>query len=87
MSSVQFERVLKSAKLSPNDRKWFAKWLDGYRKSCQAGRNDRVPVDRELLVAFLRDQKAKGRKAWQRLQIVRAITGGFERGGSRSSAG
>jgi integron integrase len=32
-----------------------------------------VPVDRELLISFLREHKAKGRRAWQRLQIVRAV--------------
>ena len=37
------------------------------------GSNDRVPVQRDSLIALLRQQKAKGRKAWQRLQIVKAV--------------
>jgi len=73
MSSAKFASVLKSAKLRQNDRIWFARWVDAYRKSCGVGPNDRIPVQRDSVIAMLREQKAKGRKAWQRLQIVKAI--------------
>jgi len=52
---------------------WFARWVDAYRKSCGVGTNDRIPVQRDSLIAFFRGQKEKGRKAWQRLQSVRAV--------------
>ena len=73
MSSAKFTSVLKSAKLRENDRIWFGRWVDGYRKSCGVGPNARVPVQRDSVIAMLRGQKAKGGEAWQRLQIVKAI--------------
>jgi hypothetical protein len=73
MSYQTFLSVLKSARLHRDDRTWFARWLDAYRKSCGVGANERVPVERERLIAFLKDEKARGRWAWQRLQIVQAI--------------
>ena len=71
MSLAQFERVLKSAGLRSNDRIWFERWMDGYRRFCRADRSERIPLDRDSLVAFLLEQKARGRKVWQRLQIVK----------------
>jgi len=73
MSSAKFASILKSAKLRENDRIWFARWVDAYRKSCHVGPNDPFPVQRDSVIALLRQQKAKGRKAWQRLQIVKAV--------------
>jgi len=72
MSIAKFASLLKSAKLRKNNRIWFARWVDAYRRSCRVGPNDPIPVQRESVIAFLRGQKAKGRKAWQRLQIVKA---------------
>ena len=72
MSLAQFERVLKSAGLRSNDRIRFERWMDGYRRFCRADRSERIPLDRDSLVAFLLEQKARGRKVWQRLQIVKA---------------
>ena len=73
MASVKFSTVLKSAKLHANDRTWFARWLDAYRKSCGVKPNEAIPVGRDSLIAFLRQQRSKGRKAWQRLQIVKPV--------------
>jgi len=73
MSIAKFGPVLKSAKLRENDRIWFARWVEAYRRSCGVGRNDPIPVQRDSLIALLRGQKGKGRKAWQRLQIVKAV--------------
>jgi len=73
MSSAKFASLLKSAKLRKNDRIWFARWVDAYRESCGVGPNDRIPVERDAVIAMLRQQKSKGRKAWQRLQMVRAV--------------
>ena len=73
MSSAKFASVLKSSKLRENDRIWFGRWVGVYRKRGGFGPNDRIPVDRDSVIAMLREQKAKGRKAWQRLQIVKAI--------------
>ena len=72
MSIAKFASLLESAKLRKNNRIWFARWVDAYRRSCRVGPNDPIPVQRESVIAFLRGQKAKGRKAWQRLQIVKA---------------
>ena len=64
MSCARFASVLKSDTLRKNDRMWFLRWLDAYRNSCGVGPNAPVPVNRELLIAFLRQQKAKaGRRS------------------------
>lgn len=73
MSYQKLASRLKAAKLRPNDRIWFARWVDGYRRFCRVGLNDSIPVSRESVIAFLQQQKAGGREAWQRLQMVKAI--------------
>lgn len=73
MSFVRMKAVLKSARLHPDDRIWFARWVDAYRKSCGIPANVPIPVDRDRLITFLRHQKSNGRKTWQRLQIVKAV--------------
>ncbi|MGM0485269.1 MAG: hypothetical protein ACQESR_00710 [Planctomycetota bacterium] len=37
------------------------------------GPNDSIPINRESVIGFLRQQKAGGKQAWQRLQMVKAI--------------
>jgi len=73
MSYQELTSRLKSAKLPPNDRIWFGRWVDAYRRFCRVGRNDSISISRESVIAFLRQQKAGGREAWQRLQMVKAI--------------
>jgi hypothetical protein len=73
MSYQKAVSVLKSAKLPPSDRVWFGRWIDGYRQFLDAGRGDWLSVSRESVIGFLRQQKAKGRQAWQRLQMVKAL--------------
>ncbi len=73
MSSARFAAVLKSAKVRPTDRIWFARWVDAYRRFRGVGPNNSILVDRDSLIAFLRCEKDKGRKPWQRLQIVKAV--------------
>jgi hypothetical protein len=34
---------------------------------------DLIPISRESVIAFLQQQKARGRQAWQRLQMVKAL--------------
>jgi len=73
MSYRKLSSILKLAKLRPNDRMWFGRWVDGYRRFCGAGPNDLLDVGRASVIGFLRQQKAQGRQAWQRLQMIRAI--------------
>ncbi|MFO7906816.1 MAG: site-specific integrase, partial [Pirellulaceae bacterium] len=73
MSYQKLTSMLKSAKPRPNDRLWFGRWVDGYRRFCRVGPNDSIPINRESVIGFLRQQKAGGKQAWQRLQMVKAI--------------
>ena len=73
MSGAKLTLRLKSASLRENDRLWFGRWVGAYRKSCGVGPHDMIPVERDSVIGFLQQQKTKGRKAWQRLQILRAI--------------
>ena len=59
--------------MSSNDRVWFGRWVDRYRRHCCVQPNDPIPISRESVIAFLQQQKALGRQAWQRLQIVKAL--------------
>jgi len=47
--------------------------MEGYRRFCRVGPNDSIPISRESVIGFLRQQKSSGRQAWQRLQMVKAI--------------
>lgn len=73
MSVVKLEKVVETASLPPKDRKWFVHWVAAYAKFCRVGKNGLLPVDVERVIAFLQAQKQRGRVAWQRLQVVRAI--------------
>lgn len=73
MSYKKLTSVLKSAKLRHNDQVWFGRWVEGYRRFCRVGPNDSIPIRRDSVIGFLRQQKASGKQAWQRLQMVKAI--------------
>jgi len=73
MTVAKFASAVESARLCENDRIRFVQWVDTYRTSCRFGSHERIPVDRESLITFLRGQKSAGRKTWQRLQIVKAV--------------
>jgi len=63
--------ILKSAKLQSADRIWFGRWVDEYRRFCAVGPRESIPISRDRVIGFLRQQKAAGKKAWQRLQMVK----------------
>lgn len=73
MSYKKLKHLLDSSKLPIQDRVWFARWVDRYRRYCRVQPNDPVPISRESVIAFLQQQKARGRQAWQRLQMVKAL--------------
>ncbi|MDP6467761.1 MAG: integron integrase [Pirellulaceae bacterium] len=73
MSVAKFGVVLKAARLSKNDRTWFSRWIEWYGQFCGTDYRQPIPVERERVIRFLQCQKSNGRKAWQRLQAVRAI--------------
>jgi hypothetical protein len=73
MSYKKFKHLLDSSNLPSQDRVWFARWVDRYRRYCRVQPNDPVAISRESVIAFLQQQKARGRQAWQRLQMVKAL--------------
>jgi len=73
MSYKKLTSMLKSVQLRANDRIWYGRWVDEYRRFCRVTPNDPIRINRDWVIGFLRKQKAKGRQAWQRLQIVKAI--------------
>ena len=56
------------------EAKWFEYWIRGYRRFLRVGPPSRLPVDQDNVIAFLRSLRDQGRKAWQRLQALRAIS-------------
>ena len=73
MSYKKLTSMLKSVQLRANDRIWFGRWVDEYRRFCRVGPHDAIPISQDWVIGFLRNEKAKGRQAWQRLQMVKAI--------------
>jgi len=73
MSYEKLKHLLESSNLPSQDRVWFARWVDRYRRYCRVPPDDPVPISRQLVIAFLQPQKARGRQAWQRLQMVKAF--------------
>lgn len=73
MSVQEMYKAVRRGKLTEADRTWFSRWLVRYAGFRQAERDPVVPVSRDSLIAFLKVQKARGVKAWQRQQAVRAI--------------
>src|SRR5687767_2458408 len=73
MSLEHASAALKAGQLADHDRIWFPKWLARFAawNRCQPG--TRLPVQQDLLIAFLRSIKSQGKPAWQRLQAVRAL--------------
>lgn len=43
------------------------------RRFCGVGPNDSIPISRDRVIGFPRKEKAKGRQAWQHLQMVKAV--------------
>ena len=73
MSLEKFEKVLAAGRYSQADRTWFPRWFLRFREFlCD---NELIPgdVDRSIVIRFLRQVKAQGTPAWQRLQAVQAI--------------
>jgi len=73
MSYKKLKSLLESSKLPAQDRIWFGRWIDRYRGYCRVQPHDPIPISRELVIEFLQQQKARGRQAWQRLQMVKAL--------------
>ncbi len=63
MSYNKLKHPLASSNLPSQDRVWFARWVDRYRRYCRVQPNDPVPTSRESVIAFLQQQKASGRQA------------------------
>jgi len=53
MSRQKLMSGLKSARLRPNDRTWFGRWVDGYRRFCDVGARDAISNTRDRVIGFL----------------------------------
>jgi hypothetical protein len=80
MSLDQFRQSLALMKLPPNETEWFPKWLSAYASDPQVkpriGPGDKmgdIPVERDLVIGFLRGLRDNQIPAWRRLQATRAI--------------
>lgn len=73
MSLSEFTRRLDRFGVSQAERKWFPKWLEGYAQHWHIDREQRMPVQDELVIGFLRSLRDNRIAAWRRLQAARAI--------------
>jgi integron integrase len=72
----QFQKCMAVGQFSDNDRKWFPRWFDSYVQFVGdplAVDGVAVPMNMDLVVNFLKSLRARGVKAWQRLQAVAAL--------------
>lgn len=64
--------------LSENELTWYPKWVDGYaafhslRQIWEQGAGE-LPLDRDLVIAYLRSLRDSGIAAWRRHQAARAL--------------
>ncbi|MCA9221876.1 MAG: integron integrase, partial [Planctomycetales bacterium] len=73
MSVKQMQAVVKRARLGEADRQWFPKLVREYASSTRQPVHQPIAIERDRVVKYLQQIKARGRLAWQRLQAVRAI--------------
>ena len=73
MSIERAKKAIQGAGLRENDRKWFPQWLARYAAWAKISAHQDLPVNRDVLIGFLRSIKAQGKPTWQRLQVMRAV--------------
>ena len=69
MSVQRFRERLAATSVRRSDRNWFPRWAGRYLASL----DDSESISEANVVAFLQSLRDSGKKAWQRLQAVRAI--------------
>ncbi|MEL6109460.1 MAG: site-specific integrase [Planctomycetota bacterium] len=78
MSADRFRQALALMNLSERELIWYPKWVDGYaafhsvREVWEHGIGE-LPLDQELVVAYLRSLRDSGIAAWRRHQAARAL--------------
>lgn len=73
MSIQQFLVAVKAEKLSEGDAKWFPRWVDRYAQWTSQKGADKIAIRTESLIELLRQLRDSGKKAFVRLQVVRAL--------------
>ncbi len=78
MSADRFRQALALMNLSEKERIWYPNWLQGYAGFHRASDaweqgNRELPLDRDLLIAYLRSLHDSGIPAWRRHQAARAL--------------
>lgn len=77
MSLDRYQQSLALMKLPPNEILGFPKWLIAYAGDTQVkpriGPGGEIPVERDLVIGFLRSLRDNQVQAWRRLQATRAI--------------
>jgi len=73
VSIQQFLVAVKAEKLSEGDAKWFPRWVDRYAQWTSQKGADKIVIRTESLIELLRQLRDSGKKAFMRLQVVRAL--------------
>ena len=73
MSVYEFSRFLVRADVGEKGQKWFPGWVGKYADFLKKSRSDRLAVDRQTVIEFLRSLRDTSVPAWQRLQAASAI--------------
>ncbi len=77
MSLDNYRQSLAVMNLRPNELQWFPKWLGAYAEDKQVkpriAPGGELPIDRDLVIGFLKRLRDNHVQAWRRLQAARAI--------------
>ena len=77
MSLDRYRQSLVILNLRPNEIEWFPKWLEAYASNRlikgRIATGGDIPVERDLVIGFLRNLRDHQVQAWRRLQAARAI--------------
>ena len=75
--SKEYAKCLAIGQVREDDRKWYPRWFGSYvafhRLQYSKHPVERMPMNMEMVVAFLQSLRDRSVKAWQRLQAVEAL--------------
>lgn len=73
MSLQHMEQVVRDQGLSAGDARWFPHWLSQYARWTRQSLDTRITVNESQLIRFLQTLRDRGKPAFVRLQVVRAL--------------
>ncbi|MGI9473609.1 MAG: integron integrase [Rubripirellula sp.] len=73
MSLAEFTRRIQRSDLRDADQSWLPKWMSGYIDHHRFDDSQRIPIEKNLVLSFLRSLRDSNLPAWRRLQAARSL--------------